>query len=139
MILVSISSDRQLERKWHIIVCTALCGVFLLATPSGGRSELVGIVLCFALANGFFYGRFGPFWAFPSEVLPRQDVGVAIGMVAGIGNLGGFIGPYLFGYIRSATGSFSLALWLSGAMFILAGIVAAFIRPAPAAMGRRCT
>ena len=55
-------------------------------------------------------------------------VGVAIGITNGIGNLGGFFGPYVFGYVKTATNSFSSALFVGAAAFILAGVAAAPLR-----------
>jgi hypothetical protein len=41
-----------------------------------------------------FFGRFGPFWTVPTEVLPPAAVaGVGIGLVNGAGSLGGAVGP----------------------------------------------
>ncbi len=128
MLLVSFSSDRFRERKWHMIGMTVLAGVFMLTVPSHGAGHLVALVLCFVLVNGFFYGRFGPFWSLPSEIFPASVVGVAIGITNGIGNLGGFFGPFTFGYVRTVTQSFSFAITLAGVAFILSGVVAAFIR-----------
>jgi MFS family permease len=128
MILVSISSDRFLERKWHMILPTMLAGVVMLLVPGSASGHLVATLLCFVLVNGFFYGRFGPFWALPSEIFPASVVGVAIAMTNGIGNLGGFIGPFVFGYVKTTTNSFSIAIDFAGAAFILAGVLAAFIR-----------
>jgi MFS family permease len=127
MFLVSISSDRRGERKWHMITMTALAGVAMLLVPVADGNPL-WLVVCFMLVNGFFYGRFGPFWALPSEVLPARVVGVAIGITNGIGNLGGFLGPFTFGAVKTATNSFTIAIVIAGAALIVSGLVAAFIR-----------
>ena len=110
MYLVSISSDRTLERKWHMIVPTMLAGVFMLLAPGTGAGHLAGVVICFVLVSGFFFGRFGPFWALPSEIFPASVVGVAIALTNGVGNLGGFFGPFVFGYVKTATNSFGMAI-----------------------------
>jgi MFS family permease len=125
MILVAISSDRRQERKWHMMAATALSGVFLLlaqlAGPQvGGQGSTLGILVFLTLAVAAFFGRFGPFWALPTEVLPPAVAGVGIGLVNGAGNLGGTVGPYFFGFVREWTGSFSLAL-TAGGLSLIAG------------------
>jgi cyanate permease len=64
----------------------------------------------------------------PTEVLPPAVAGLGIGLINGAGNLGGTVGPYFFGYIRGATGSFSLALTAGGISLILGSLVAMPIR-----------
>ncbi|HET7378792.1 MAG TPA: MFS transporter, partial [Gaiellales bacterium] len=136
MVLVAWNSDRRQERKWHMIACTALSGVFLLFAQLVGQSNTFGILLFLTLATAAFLGRFGPFWTLPTEVLPPAVAGVAIGLVNGAGNLGGVFGPYFFGAIRTATGSFSLALTFGGISLVLGSLVAAPIRATRAAAAR---
>lgn len=137
MIVVARSSDRLQERKWHMICATAFSGVFLLlAQFATGAFGVFGTVLFLSLAVGSFLGRFGPFWTLPTEVLPSAVAGVGIGLINGTGNLGGTVGPYFFGAVRDATGSFTLALTVGGLSLILGSLVAVPIRArrqAPAA------
>lgn len=124
MLMVARSSDRHRERKWHMIVATASSGVFLLMAQLAGTQAVFAVIILLCLAIGAFHGRFGPFWTLPTEVLPVSVAGVGIGLINGAGNLGGTVGPYFFGYIRSATGSFTLALTVGGISLILGSLVA---------------
>lgn len=128
MLLVARSSDRHQERKWHMIAATAFSGVFLFMAQLAGSQSTLGIVIFLSLAVGSFLGRFGPFWTLPTEVLPPAVAGVGIGLINGAGNLGGTVGPYFFGYIRTATGSFTLALTVGGISLIIASMLAIPIR-----------
>ena len=137
MILVAWRSDRVQERKWHMVAATAASGIFLMIASLMPQGGTVAILVCLTLAVGAFLGRFGPFWTLPTEILPPAVAGVGIGLINGAGNLGGTVGPYFFGYIRTATGSFSLALLVGGASLILGSLIAAPIRSRrPAAGGR---
>ncbi len=135
MILVARSSDRRRERKWHMIAATAFSGLFLFCAQLSGVMGVFGTVLFLSLAIGAFLGRFGPFWALPADVLPPAVAGVGIGLINGAGNLGGTVGPYFFGAVRDATGSFSVALTVAGLSLILGSLVAIPIRTAPRTMG----
>lgn len=128
MLLVARSSDRRRERKWHMIVATACSGAFLLLAQFAGATSPVAITIFLTLAVASFLGRFGPFWTLPTEVLPPAVAGVGIGLINGAGNLGGTVGPYFFGYVRGATGSFTLALTAGGVSLILGSLVAMPIR-----------
>lgn len=129
MLLVARSSDRRRERKWHMIAATACSGGFLLLAQFAGAGT-AGIIIFLTLAVASFLGRFGPFWTLPTEVLPPAVAGVGIGLINGAGNLGGTVGPYFFGYVRGATGSFTLALTAGGISLILGSLVAIPIRAA---------
>ncbi|MGN6287110.1 MAG: MFS transporter [Afipia sp.] len=131
MMSVAISSDRLGERKWHMIAATAIAGLSLivLQMTSGGTLPLV---ICLTIAIGAFLGRFGPFWTLPSEILPPALAGAAIGLINGAGNLGGAIGPYFFGVVKTHTGHFTVAFAVAGLSLILSAMIAIPIR-----VGRR--
>jgi MFS family permease len=123
MVGVAASSDRLRERKWHMIAATAAAGVPLLIMQGTSGGSLA-TVLCLSIAVGVFLGRFGPFWTLPGEVLPPSVVGVGIGLINGAGNLGGTVGPYFFGVVKTQTGSFSLALAAAGVSLMLSALIA---------------
>jgi MFS family permease len=127
MVAVASSSDRLRERKWHMIVATGAAGLPLLVLQLTGGGTWA-TVICLSIATGAFLGRFGPFWTLPSEVLPASVVGVGIGLINGLGNLGGTVGPYFFGVVKTRTGSFSLALAAAGASLLLSAVIAMLVR-----------
>ena len=128
MLVVAASSDRRQERKWHMIAATAMSGVFLLLAQFVGQHNTAGILVCLTLAVASFFGRFGPFWSLPTEVLPPSVAGVGIGLINGAGNLGGTVGPVFFGAVRDWTGSFTLALSVGGISLIVGSLLAVPIR-----------
>jgi MFS transporter, ACS family, tartrate transporter len=50
------------------------------------------------------------FWPLPSEFLVASAAAAAMGLINALGNLGGFLGPYTMGFLRSRTGSFTPGL-----------------------------
>lgn len=128
MVLVARSSDRRGERKWHMIAATSASGIFLFCAQFATGFGPYATVVFLTLSIGAFLGRFGPFWTLPSEVLPMSVAGVGIGLINGAGNLGGTVGPVVFGYVRDTTGSFNAALTAGGLSLIGASLVALLIR-----------
>jgi MFS family permease len=124
MILVAWNSDRTQERKWHMIGTTAAAGIILMLASLAPQGSTFVILLSLTLSIGAFLGRFGPFWTLPSEVLPPAVAGVGIGLINGAGNLGGTVGPYFFGYVRTITGTFSLALLVGGLSLVIGSLIA---------------
>ena len=75
-----------------------------------------------SLAAIGIWGTLGPFWALSSESLAGTGAAAGIALINSVGNLGGFLGPYLVGWIRDNTESFAIAL-IALAMFPLTGAV----------------
>ena len=55
-------------------------------------------LMCFAIPGPF--AAMAPFWSIPSETLPRSFLGLIVGVVNAFGNLGGFVGPYVVGWLK---------------------------------------
>ena len=112
VILVSRSSDRRLERRYHVAI-PSFAGGLGLVLLGATRSPFYSVTLLTLLAVGI-YSFYGPFWALPSEFLTRVSAAAGIALVNSVGNLGGFVGPYAIGAIARRTGSFYGGLALAG-------------------------
>jgi nitrate/nitrite transporter NarK len=66
------------------------------------------------------------FWQLPTAMLSESAAAASIGLINSVGGLGGFVGPYFVGYLRTLTGSFSLSLvFMVAALFLSATLVLA--------------
>ncbi len=121
-------SDRTGERRWHTAMILFLCGMFMavavrLSYEPGGNHLWLG--LGFLILAGACTTAFMPsFWALPTTLLSESAAAASIGLINSVGNLGGFVGPYFVGYLRTLTGSFSFSLiFLIVALFASAALV----------------
>ena len=131
MILVSRSSDRRLERRYHVAI-PAIIGGLALALLGTTRSPLCSVVLLSFLAAGV-YSFYGPFWALPSEFLTGFSAAAGIALINSVGNLGGFAGPSMIGAIAERTGNLYAGLAIAGvSLFISATLVLLLPRKAHA-------
>jgi nitrate/nitrite transporter NarK len=104
-----------------------MSGVALsLAILSGNRLALVIGLLC--LVGFTFQAYLPPFWTLPTAYLGSAAAATAIGTINSIGNLGGFVGPYIFGYLKDATGRYEAGLWILTALMFASGMLATQIR-----------
>ena len=62
----------------------------------------------------------GPFWAIPTETLPRSVSGSAMGLINALGNLGGYFGPLVVGFVYHLTGDFRYAFGLLSLAYLTA-------------------
>jgi ACS family tartrate transporter-like MFS transporter len=122
MIFVSRSSDRRLERRYHVAIPAIIAGIALLLLGTA-RSPFYSLALLCLLAAGV-YSYFPPFWALPSEFLTGFSAAASIALVNSVGNFGGFAGPYMIGAIAMRTGNLYAGLAVAGvALFMSATLV----------------
>ncbi|MGF7033580.1 MFS family permease [Paenibacillus mucilaginosus] len=129
MYLVGKSSDRTNERKYHVAGCLGVSAVaMMISVLVSDVSVIVSFVfLTISLCGAF--GAYSPFWAIPPSFITGTAAGGAIALINSIGNLGGFFGPYVVGYIRDATGSYKLSLLTLGiSLIISAFVIVVFVR-----------
>lgn len=82
-------------------------------------------MLCLA---GFTSQAYLPaFWTLPTTLLGKSAAATAVGLIC-LGNLGGFFGPWLFGYLKTVTGQYDTGLLVLSGCMLLAGILATQIR-----------
>lgn len=112
MVLVSRSSDRRLERRYHAAIPAIVGGMALLLLGTTSSPQL-SIVLLSLVTLGI-YSFYGPFFSLPSEFLTGFSAASGIALINSIGNLGGFVGPYAIGAIVARTGSLSGGLAVIG-------------------------
>ena len=121
-------SDRTSERKLHAALPILLFGVALLVSVFAG-SHIVLAIAAFSVATMALYSFPSPFWALPTVFLSGPAAAASIALINSIGNLGGFLGPYVIGYLSDLTGGFTAGLlYLVGAGF-LGGLLVLSLRP----------
>lgn len=125
-------SDRTRERRWHAALPVFLCGT-ALALAVVYRDNLLVALGLFVVAGGSFYGFQPVFWAVPTLFLSESAAAASIGLINAVGNLGGFVGPMVMGYLAHRTHSFSAGLlYLVASLFVAGGLMLAVGRRTPA-------
>ncbi len=105
MLVVGWNSDRTGERRWHTSL--SLLAVSLGLALSAVANQRVAVAVCmFCVAGAGLYSYLPGFWALPTAFLTESAAAVAVGLINSVGNLGGFVGPYVVGYLTKRTGSF---------------------------------
>ena len=131
------SSDRNKERRWHLIVASTLGALGLAFAAWSGASYWA--LLGMSAATVGIYGSRAAFWPMPSLFLTGTAAAGAIAMINAIGNLGGYFGPFVVGWIRDSTKSFEAGLYFLAACSLMAAVITFFAARAagdPAAMAR---
>ncbi|HKA47935.1 MAG TPA: MFS transporter [Methyloceanibacter sp.] len=122
MLLWGASSDRRDERRWHFCAACLLAAVGLVGA---GLFDSSFLALAFmSVATVGLYGSKPAFWPMPSTFLTGTAAAGGIALVNSIGNLGGYVGPFVVGWIKDGTGSFEAGLYFLAASALMSGIVA---------------
>ena len=128
MVVLSRHSDRKRERRGHVAASMGWAGVFLLAAVLLSPHSFWLSFACITMVGAGSFGALGPFWAIPSETLPRSVSGSAMGLVNALGNLGGYFGPLMVGYFDKVTGNFVYGFAILGVAFIASAGVTLLLR-----------
>jgi ACS family tartrate transporter-like MFS transporter len=121
MILWARHSDAARERVMHVGAPLLLTAV-ALGVCGYMDNPYVTIVALIVAAIGIFC-TFAVFWTLPTAWLSGTAAAGALALINSIGNLAGFGGPYLIGWVKEATGSTSTGLLVLAVLPLIAGLL----------------
>jgi len=129
MILWGHLSDRMHERRWNLFFGCLLSVVALVAAGSTVGTYWAVVGMCLATVG--FYGSKGPFWSLPNTFLSGTSAAAGLAFINSVGNLGGWFGPTIVGWVSDVTGGFKGGLYALAAFMMLAAVVTVIGVPAP--------
>ncbi|MBX4958758.1 MFS transporter [Rhizobium lentis] len=120
MLALGRSADRLRERRWHLVVpALTAAGGFVAATMA--TSTTVSIV-CLSLAAAGAISCAPLFWSLPTAFLAGTGAAAGIAWINSVGNLAGFLGPFLVGYLKDFTGTNSAGMYLLAAALVIGSL-----------------
>jgi ACS family tartrate transporter-like MFS transporter len=126
------SSDRHQERRWHLIAASMVAAAGLAGTAffTGSAWALVAM----SIAAVGLYGSRPSFWPIPSLFLTGTAAAGGLALINSIGNLGGYVGPFIVGWIKQSTDSFEMGVYFLAACAFASALLTYF---APRATGAK--
>ncbi len=126
ILLNGLWAHRTGALRWHTALPVLATGISLtLVILSAGHPWLTMGLFCLA---GFTCQAYLPaFWSLPTTLLGKSAAATAVGVIC-LGNLGGLAGPWLFGYLKTATGRYDTGLWVLAGCMLVSGTLATRIR-----------
>jgi D-galactonate transporter len=119
-------SDMTGERRWHIASAAIIGSIAFAASAIPGIPGLYGIIaLSFATAG--VMSALSSFWALPTSVLSGTAAAAGIAWINSIGNLAGYVSPYVVGKIRDATHSMFYALLVLAAFCLMSALIVLYL------------
>ena len=127
MLLCGWHSDKTGERRWHTALPRVIAGISMaLLTVQGLGMPMV--LFLFAVAFSGIVAAYPSLWAIPPTFLGTTAAAASIGLISSIGNLGGFAGPYIIGFLSDRSGNYSGGLWAMAGTLVLCGFVVLAVR-----------
>jgi sugar phosphate permease len=127
MILVSRSSDRRLERRYHAAIPLIVGSIFLILLGATS-SPLLSITL-WSLAYMGIASANAPLFSLPGDMLGGAAAATGIALITSIGSLGGFAGPFLVGAVASRSGDIYGGLAIAGVSLCMSAALVLMLRP----------
>ncbi|HUD34052.1 MAG TPA: MFS transporter [Variovorax sp.] len=122
MVWTSGHSDRTRERRWHIAIPALAGAVGLVASTLVPQTPLWAIVTLTVATMGILTGL-AQFWCLPPAFLGGAAAAAGIALINSVGNLAGFVSPFIVGFIKDATGSTNNGLFVIAASLLVGGAI----------------
>jgi ACS family tartrate transporter-like MFS transporter len=118
---IGVSSDRTGKRALHFCLSALICAAgFLIAALGTGNP--VTVIGGFCLAAGGAYSGLATFWSVPPLFLGGTAAAGAFALINAVGNLSGFVGPGLMGWLLQTTGSYRVGMWMCTGVALVAAL-----------------
>jgi MFS family permease len=121
MIATGIHSDRKLERRWHCAVPALVGALALIGLVFFHGNSIVSFALLCVAAIGI-NTTVPLFWSVATGYLKGEAAAGGIALINSLGLIGGFVSPFVLGWIRTSTGNFLLGNWLIAALLVAGGV-----------------
>lgn len=121
MVLWGRHSDRTGERKWHLALPGVVGAIGFLY--GGFTGNFYVAVFGFTLGAIGIYASLPLFWALPTAILGGSAAAGGIALINSIGNLSGYLGPFIIGKLKDLTQGFTAGLLVIAGSMTLAAIL----------------
>jgi MFS transporter, ACS family, tartrate transporter len=126
MLLWARHVDRTGKKIGNMVLCLGLATIGLAAYLFSGSLVISLIDLTLALV-GVTAAR-GIFWAIPPRILTGAGAAAGLAFINSIGTFGGFVGPYMMGVFKDATGGFATGIMAMAGVMVITTALAASLK-----------
>jgi ACS family tartrate transporter-like MFS transporter len=115
-------ADRTQERVWHFVLPAGLASLSFLTASLVPNSAVQFAALCAGTVGVTCAAPM--FWAFPTRFLRASAAAGGIALINSVGNLAGYAGPSIMGFMKEATGAYGAGLLALAASAGVAALLA---------------
>jgi D-galactonate transporter len=123
MILLGRSSDKHRERRWHMAIPLVIGAIAIVCSALAGANNTGWAIFFLSIAAGGILAASPMFWSLPTAFLGGASAAAGIAAINSVGNLAGFVAPYMIGAIKDLTKSTDIAIYLLAGVLVLGAII----------------
>lgn len=128
MILFGRSADRRRERRWHAAVPMMIGAIGLTLSAVAG-THTAAAILCLTVAAAGILTCAPLFWSLPTALLGGAGAAAGIAAINSVGNLAGFVSPYVVGWLKDVTSSTEAGMFAVSAVLVFGAFVVLSVPP----------
>jgi MFS family permease len=121
MILLGAHADRRRERRWHAAIPMTIGAIFLSLSALAGTNTVVAIA-CLTIAAAGILSSGALFWSLPTAFLSGVAAAAGIAAINSVGNLAGFVSPYVVGWLKDLTHSTEAGMFAVSAVLVVGAV-----------------
>ena len=123
MLLLGRSSDKRGERRWHLVIPLLLGAIGLVGAALAGTTNTGIAIMFLSIAAAGVLSSAPLFWSLPTAFLHGVAAAAGIAAINSVGNLAGFISPFLIGAIKDLTQSTDIALYMLAGVLVAGAVI----------------
>ena len=122
MVLIGRSADARRERRWHVAIPALVGCIGLLASTVYDHNTLLAMASLTVACIGILT-TLPLFWSLPTAFLSGTAAAAGIALINSLGNLAGFVSPYLVGWLKDATQSTNTGMYVLAASLVIGALL----------------
>lgn len=122
MVIIGKRSDKRSERRWHVAIPAACATLGFVLSITFAHNPVLSI-FALTIATVGIMSAIPLFWSIPTTFLGASSAAAGIAMINSIGNLAGFVGPYIIGYLKDITGSINSGIYFMAFSMLIGGFL----------------
>ncbi len=133
MNLCGRSADARRERRWHLVIPALAGAVGFVVSSLAADNTIVAIIFLSIAACGVL--TCAPlFWSLPTAFLSGTGAAAGIAVINSVGNLAGFLSPYLIGILKDYTHNNQSGMFMLAGTLVVGAV--AVLRTSPRLVNR---
>jgi nitrate/nitrite transporter NarK len=122
MVLIGRSADARRERRWHVAIPALIGCIGLLASTVYDHNTVLAMASLTVACIGILT-TLPLFWSLPTAFLSGTAAAAGIALINSLGNLAGFVSPYLVGWLKDATQSTNTGMYVLAASLVIGALL----------------
>ena len=120
-LIVGHTSSKTGDRVWHVAGTLFVGAIGLGLSPFAQDMGTALFLICLSAIG--IYASMGVWWTIPTTFLTGPAAAASVALINSCGNMGGWVGPYMMGWVKTNTGSFDLGYYLMSFFMFCAALI----------------